>query len=311
MRKDIVTVLGGTGFVGKHVVKHLARAGYMVNVVSRTPDQALELRVLGPVGKVVLSRGNIRDIESIKPYLATSFAAIDLVGIMHESGKQRFSTLHAQAAEKVAKAAKETGVERYFYMSALGVDKAFTSKYAKSKANGEKAVLEAFPEATVLRPALMFGDGEKFFSKFACMARFSPVLPLIGGGETKFQPVYVEDIAAAVAKLMVEGKGRGKILEFGGPKVYTLKEMLEIMLAEIGRDRILLPVPFALASLAGSLMQWLPNPLITSDQVRLLKYDNIVTSGHNSLVELGIKPTFLETVLPDILARYRKKPRIA
>ncbi len=299
MRNNIVTVLGGTGFVGRCVVKHLARAGYVVNAVSRTPEQAGDLRVLGPVGKVVLSSGNIRDIDSIKPYLKASFAVIDLVGIMHESGKQKFTVIHAQAAENLAKAAHAAGVEKFIFMSALGVDKALDSRYARSKLNGEKAVLEIFPNAYIVRPSIIFGPGDGFFGRFSRMAKISPVLPLIGGGESKFQPVYVEDVAEAFVKILGAERPR-KIYEVAGPKTYSFRELLELMLAEMRKERLLLPLLFPIAKLLSIFLQFFPGCPLTPDQVRLLKYDNVL-SGKNGLELLGIKPHYLETVLPDIL----------
>jgi len=300
MQNNIVTVIGGTGFVGRVVVKHLARAGYAVNVVSRTPAQAGDLRVLGPVGKVVLSRGNIRDIESIKPYLKASFAVIDLVGIMHESGKQKFATIHAQAAENLAKAAHAAGVQKFIFMSALGVEKAPDSRYARSKLNGEKAVLAAFPDAAIVRPSIIFGHGDGFFGRFSRMARVSPVLPLIDGGETKFQPIYVEDVAEAFVKILGE-ESPEKIYELVGPKIYSFQELLELMLAEMHKERFLIPLPLPIATLLAFFLQLLPSPPLTPDQVRLLKYDNVL-GGKNGLALLGIKPHYLEAALPDILA---------
>lgn len=300
MQNNIVTVLGGTGFVGRVLVKHLARAGYVVNVVSRTPAQAGDLRVLGPVGKVVLSRGNIRDIDSIKPYLKASFAVIDLVGIMHESGQQKFTVIHAQAAENLAKAAHAAGVEKFIFMSALGVDKASDSRYARSKLNGEKAVMAAFPGAVVVRPSIIFGMGDGFFGRFSRMAKISPALPLIDDGETKFQPVYVEDVAEAFVKILGEECPK-KLYELGGPKIYSFQELLELMLAEMHKERLLLPLPFPVAKLLAFFLQLLPCPPLTLDQVRLLEYDNIL-SDKNGLELLGIKPHYLETELPNILA---------
>ncbi len=302
----IITLVGGTGFVGRYVVKRLARAGYLVRVISRNPDKALHLKTAGTPAQIVLTYGDLSKPETLEGKLTGSYAVVNLVGIMFESGRQNFATIHAQGAEKLAKLAKAAGAEAFIHLSAIGVDRAMKSKYARTKATGEQAVLAAFPGATILRPGIIFGPEDGFYNKFAAMAVFSPFLPLIGGGKTRFQPVYVGDVAQAIFETIEDESVRGKIYELGGPSVYTFREILENILAIIDRKRLLLPVPFGLASLLGFFTELLPNPPLTRDQVRLLEVDNVVGEEAKTLADLGVSPTGAEIVVPEYLSRFRK-----
>lgn len=302
MKQKIVTIFGGTGFVGTYAVEELAKTGVSLKVVSRDPDNGLKVKTAGRVGQVALVQGNLRNEASVRQAVQGSDVVINLVGLLFEHGKQNFTAIHAQGAEFLAKAAKEAGVKQFIHVSALGVDKSSQSKYARTKLTGEKAVRAAFPEATLIRPSIIFGPEDNFFNMFARMASFSPFLPLIGGGKTKFQPVYVADVAKAVAAVVANPDFSGKALELGGPKTYSFKELMELLLHTLRKKRCLLPVPFAFASLKAFFLEFMPHPPLTRDQVQLLKIDNVVNPQALGFKELGIKPTAVESVLPGYLA---------
>jgi uncharacterized protein YbjT (DUF2867 family) len=307
MARRLVTVFGGSGFIGRYVVRNLARAGWQVRVAVRRPDEALFLKTAGDVGQVTPVAANIRDDRSVAAAVAGADAVINLVGILYEGGRQKFDAVQAEGARRLAAAAKAAGAKRFIQISAIGADAASDSGYARSKAAGEQNVAAAFPGATILRPSIVFGPEDDFFNRFAKMAMLSPVLPLIGGGTTKFQPVYVGDVAAAVAKALDDETTAGKTYELAGPRVYSFRELLKLMLAEIGRCRLLVPLPFALASLKAAFLQLLPVPPLTVDQVRLLKRDNVKSAQTAGLKELGLQATAVESVLPTYLDRYRPR----
>ncbi len=303
----IITLIGGSGFLGRYVARRLAKAGYRLRIICRNPDAAAHLKTAGDVGQIALVAGNIAKPETLKGKLDGSFAVINLVGVLFESGKQNFTALHAKGAEILALMAREAGAERFIQISSLGVDRAADSAYARTKLLGEKAVLAAFPAATILRPSVVFGAEDNFFNQFAQMASLAPALPLIGGGKTRFQPVYVDDVAAAVEASLNDETTMGETYELGGPRVYSFREILEYILRTTDRRRCLLPLPMALASAIGAASEILPRPPLTRDQVRLLKYDNVVSSGAKSFAHLGITPTAVETIVPGYLARYNRK----
>jgi uncharacterized protein YbjT (DUF2867 family) len=307
MSQRIVTVIGGTGFVGRYVVRLLARSGYTIRVIARNPDSAMHLKTAGDVGQIVLMSGNLAKPETLAGKLDQSFALINLVGILFESGRQSFTHLHAQGAEKLAQMARAAGVARFVHMSSLGVDKATGSQYARSKMLGEKAVAAAFPEATILRPSVIFGPEDNFFNQFAHMASIAPVLPLIGGGKTRFQPVYVGDVAAAVEACLVRDDVQSQVFELGGPQVYTLREILEYTLRVTRKKRALMPLPFGIASGVGALGELLPRPPLTRDQIKLLKHDNVVSPNAKNFASLGITPTPVDVIVPEYLARFCRK----
>lgn len=307
MENKIITIIGGTGFIGRYLVKLLAKAGYTIHVIARDPEAALHLRTAGDVGQVVLSPGNLAKPESLHGKLEGSYAVINLVGILFERGNQNFSALHAQGAEKLAKMAQAAKVKRLIHLSSLGVDKAKRSKYARTKALGEKAVIAACPEATIIRPGVIFGPEDNFFNQFARMATLLPALPSIGGGKTRFQPVYVGDVALAIMRVLEREDTKGQIYELGGPNVYSFRELLEFICHTIHRKRWLLPLPFGIAGIFGALAELLPTPPLTRDQVQLLKYDNLVSGNTKTLTDLGIHPTSVEMVVPAYLERFAKK----
>nr|WP_298683173.1 complex I NDUFA9 subunit family protein [uncultured Dongia sp.] len=305
MARGLVTVFGGSGFIGRYVVQRLARAGWQVRVAVRRPDEALFLKTAGDVGQVTPVAANIRDDRSVAAAVAGADAVVNLVGILYQSGRQKFDDVQAKGAGRVAAAAKAAGATRFIQISAIGADAGSASAYAKSKAGGEQAVKAAFPGATILRPSIVFGPEDAFFNRFAGLAMLSPALPLIGGGHTKFQPVYVADIAAAVEKSLADATTAGKTYELGGPRSYSFRELMTLLLKEIGRCRLLVPLPFALATLQGAILQLLPMPLLTVDQVRLLKNDNVVGANALGFKELCITPTSVEAVVPTYLDKYR------
>jgi uncharacterized protein YbjT (DUF2867 family) len=304
----LVVVFGGSGFVGRHVVRALAKRGYRIRVACRRPDLAGHLQPLGNVGQIQAVQANLRMRWSVDRAVQGADHVVNLVAILHESGRQKFTTLHEFGARAVAEAARAVGAG-LTHVSALGADEKSESDYARSKALGEKAVLETVKDAVIYRPSINFGPEDGFFNRFANMARYSPVLPLIGGGETKFQPVYVGDVAEAVARA-VDGKVKGgQIYELGGPKVLTFKECMEELLAVIERKRVLVPVPWWVANIQASILGLLPNPLLTKDQVMQLRAHNIVSDAamkaNRTFAGLGIQPQSIGTILPSYLWRYR------
>ncbi|WP_043948096.1 complex I NDUFA9 subunit family protein [Candidatus Phaeomarinobacter ectocarpi] len=315
MSAKIVTVFGGSGFVGRHVVRELAKRGYRVRAAVRRPSLAGFVRTMGLPGQVEAVYADIKDDESVARALSGADMAVNLVGILYESGKQKFDALQAEAAGRIAWSAKAKGVERLVHVSAIGADPDSPAKYASSKAEGEAAVLDAFPDAVILRPSIIFGNGDGFFNRFAAMAKFSPALPLLGGGHTKMQPVYVDDVADAVCTALEDTSTQGKTYELGGPTVYSFKELMQIVLDETQRKRILAPIPWSIARLQGRILGLLPAPLLTLDQVRMLETDNVVseeaTSQNRTIEDLGITPKSVEAIVPGYLWMYRRQGQYA
>jgi uncharacterized protein YbjT (DUF2867 family) len=303
----LATVFGGSGFIGRYVVRDLAVRGWLVRAAVRRPDEALFLKTSGALGQITPVAANIRDRASVMRAVAGAETVINLVGILHESGPQKFQPVQAEGPRIIAEESAKSGVRHLVHVSAIGADSNSSSAYARTKAAGEAGVRQAFPGATILRPSIVFGPEDDFFNRFAQMAMLSPALPLIGGGTTRFQPVYVGDVAAAVMKAIESPDAAGKTYELAGPKAYSFAELLRLMLTEIGRQRLLLPLPFPIASLMGSVMQCLPNPQLTADQVRLLKRDNVPSAGSAGLSDLGITPTAVEAIIPTYLDRYRAR----
>ncbi len=304
----LVTVFGGSGFVGRHVVRALAQRGYRVRVAVRHPELAGHLQPLGGVGQIQAVQANLRFRWSVDRAVQGADHVVNLVAILHEGGKQRFDALQDFGARAVAEAARAVGAG-LTHVSAIGADTDSPSKYACTKALGEQAVLETIKDAVILRPSIIFGPEDGFFNKFAAMARFAPALPLIGGGLTKFQPVYVGDVAEAIARSVDGALKGGKVYELGGPEVRTFKELMEQMLAVIERKRLLVPVPFWAAKILGTLAGLLPNPVLTRDQVALLESDNIVSAKAQkedlTLEGMGIAPRTMDSILPSYLWRFR------
>jgi uncharacterized protein YbjT (DUF2867 family) len=308
-KDTLITIYGGSGFLGRHVVRALARRDYRIRVAVRRPELAGHLQPLGKVGQINAVQANIRVAASVEAAARGAHVLIDLVGILFERSRQRFNTVHTVGAEQVALAANAHGA-RMIYVSAIGADEESSSAYARSKAAAEKLVLSAQPSAVILRPSILFGPEDDFFNRFAALARMSPALPLIGGGKTLFQPVFVGDVAEAIAQA-VDGNARpGTIYELGGPDVRSFADLMRYVLATIERKRLLVPIPFFLAKLKAYFLQLMPTPLLTPDQVELLRTDNVVSqqaiAERRTLQSFGIEPEPIEAIVPSYLWRFRK-----
>jgi NADH dehydrogenase len=305
----LVTVFGGSGFLGRNVVRALAKRDYRIRVAVRRPELAGHLQPLGKVGQIHAVQANLRYAASIQAAMRDAHVAVNLVGILAQSGAQTFEAVQVKGAEAVAKAAAGMGATMV-HVSAIGADVRSPSQYARAKAAGEKLVIAALPSATIMRPSVVFGPEDEFTNRFAALARLSPALPLIGGGSTRLQPVYVGDVATAVADA-VDGKAKpGGIYELGGPEVCSMREIMEIILKITDRKRMLLSLPFGLAKLQALFLQFAPGPLkLTPDQVELLRFDNVVSdaakAGGLTLEGLGITPDSLEAIAPQYLWRFR------
>jgi NADH dehydrogenase len=304
-----VTVFGASGFVGRHVVRRLAQQGWVVRACSRDPVAAAFLKPMGNVGQVALFRADITDDDAtLAAAVEGADAVIDLVGVLAESGRQTFAALHADAPARLARLAKAAGAGSFVYVSALGADANAASSYARSKAAGEAGVRAAFAAATIFRPSIVVGPEDSFFNRFAQMAQWMPALPLIGGGQTRFQPVYVGDLAEGIVRALGNADAQGRTFEAVGPRVYTFRELMEYLLRTTDRHRGLIPVPFPLAEIQGAVLGCLPVKLLTRDQVIQLKSDNVGT-GAPGLAALGISPAAMEAVVPDYLSAYRRGGR--
>lgn len=305
-------VFGGTGFLGRYIVQALCRAGWRVKVPSRSARKGYFLRPYGVVGQVVPMTTNPQDPESLRQAIAGSDAVINLLGVLAPKRRQDFFRIHRDTPRQMAEIAAAEGAARFVHVSAMGVDRA-RSTYARSKSEGEAAVLEAFPPATILRPGVVFGPEDGFFNFFARMARISPFLPLIGGGKTRLQPVYVGDVARAVATVLDKAPEEvgGRTYVLAGPEIYSLKDIYALVMDQIQIRRPLIPVPWALAKAQGFVFENLPGRILTRDQVETLKTDNILHPGERRLEDLGIEPTLAELILPGYLDKYRPGGRFA
>ncbi len=294
-----VTIFGGSGFIGRHIVRRLAPTGAVIHVPTRDPEKALILKPMGDVGQIVPIPCSVRSDAAVARVIGASDVVINLLGILYEKGRDTFQSIHVEAAARIARLAHEQGVKRFVHLSALGASAESPSAYARSKAAGEAAVRAFFPEATILRPGIVFGAEDHFFNMFSNLARFSPVLPLIGGGHTRFQPVYVGDVAEAALRAMTRPEARGAIYELGGARVYSFRELLELLLRLTRRKRCLVDLPWPLATVQAAVMELFPHPLLTRDQVKLLKSDTIIIDPEaKTLGDLGITPAGLEMILP-------------
>ncbi len=307
--KGLVTVFGGSGFLGRHVVRALLKRGWRVRAAVRRPDLAGYLQPLGMVGWVQPIQANLRYRWSVDRAVENADAVVNLVAIMSPKGRQSLTAVNDFGARAVAEATRGAGLDRVIHVSAIGADPESPSAYGRSKAAGEAGVFETLPDSIVMRPSIMFGPEDHFFNRFAGMARVSPALPLIGGGRTRFQPVFAGDVAKAIADA-VEGHARpGTVYELGGPEVHSFRDCMKIMLEVIGRKRLLVPLPWGLASVMGAVLQYLPGTVLTTDQVRQLRVDSIVSEAavaeKRTIHSFGIEPTTLEAVLPSYLTRFR------
>ncbi len=316
MNSSIATVFGGSGFVGRYAARRLARRGWRVRVACRRPNEAHFVRTYGVVGQVEPVLANVRDEASTRRAVEGADAVVNCVGILVEAGRQRFAGIHAEAAGRIAGISRDAGVGTFVHVSALGASPESPSEYARTKAEGERLVLAAFPDAAILRPSVVFGAEDQFFNRFARLARISPVIPLVGGG-TRIQPVYVDDVAAAVEALVC---GRGEtaasasgVFELGGPDTETFRELMQRMLKSVRRRRLVVNAPFSVVALkarALDIAQFLSgglfvNRILTKDQVMMLRSDNVVSEGAKTLADLGIDATSMHAVLDEYLYCYR------
>jgi NADH dehydrogenase len=314
----LATVFGGSGFVGRQIVWFLARRDYRVRAAVRRPDLAGYLQPMGVVGQVHGVQANLRFADSVVRAVDGADTVINAVGILAPEGAQTFDAVHVEGARRVAKAARDAGARRLVHISAIGADSASNSHYAQTKAAGEAAVLEEFPSAIILRPSIVFGPEDQFFNRFAALARISPVLPLVGGGRTKFQPVFSSDVGQAAANAAIDAGVPGTIYEIGGPEVVTFRDILQAVLRYSDRHRLLLPIPFWAMQLQALLTWPLPNSIrpITVDQVRLLKRDNVVSDAAKqdgrTLAALGVgEPASIDAIVPEYLERFKPKGQYA
>jgi uncharacterized protein YbjT (DUF2867 family) len=325
--RHVVTVFGGSGFVGRHLVRRLAASGAIVRAAVRDPEAALFLKTMGEVGQIVPFGCDVTDPALTAAAVADADSVINLVGILAPWGRRTFQRLHVDGAANVAAAARTAGAKHLVQVSSLAADATSASDYARTKAAGDDAVLAAFPDATIVRPSVVFGPEDKFFNLFASLAGLTPALPVFGcplvpkvtlsgevpnlrvdfygAGGTRFQPVYVGDVADAIMAALKRPEAQGKTYELGGPKVYSFKDIMDLMLRETGRRRILVPLPFALARIYAWFLEKWPKPMLTRDQVKLLKHDNVVRAGALTLHDLGVEATAAETILPTYLKRFR------
>jgi NADH dehydrogenase len=306
----LVTVFGGSGFVGRHLVRALTRRGYRVRVAVRRPELAGFLMTAGAVGQVHAVQANLRYPDSVAAAAEGADAVVNLVGLLHESGRNTFDAVHTFGAGAVARAARDAGARALVQMSAIGADALSPGRYGRTKAEGERAVLSEFPSAVITRPSIVFGPEDNFFNRFAAMARISPFLPLVGGGTTLFQPVFVDDVAQAIVRAVEGELVEGATYELGGPEVLTFRQLLDFVQRVTHRKRFYVPLPFRLASLNAKLLQYLPNPPLTPDQVEMLRVSNVVSeqakAEGRTLEGMGIDPVAIEVVVPSYLWRFRK-----
>ena len=332
MAKMTVTVFGGSGFVGRHLVRRLAANEAIVRVAVRDAEAANYLRPMGDVGQIVPVATDLGDARSVTAAVEGADEVVNLVGLLYEGGGQNFKRIHTSGATNVGSACAKAQVSNLVHVSAIGANSESSSAYARTKADGEKSITKEFPNATILRPSIVFGPEDNFFNLFAGISRLSPVIPVFGcpnlpkvtffsseaplkidfygKGGTKFQPIYVGDVADAIVAALKSEETNGKIYELGGPRVYTSKELMELLGSTTGRKRILAPIPFWYLNFIATFMEILPKPFITRDQVRLLRYDNIVANKANKIEDLGISATAAEAILPGYLSRF-KRPKSA
>lgn len=312
--QGLVTVFGGSGFVGAQVVRALAKAGWRVRVACRRPQRAYDVVPFGDVGQIQLMRADITDKAAVARAVEGASAVVNLVGILYPAMGRGFDAVHAEGARNVAEAAAAAGVKRLVQMSAIGADPEGPSAYARTKAEGEAAAQEAFPGVTIMRPSIIFGPEDSFFNRFAQLAGITPVLPLFGGGVQKYQPVYVGDVAQAFARALADPAAAGRTFELGGPTAYSFRELMEIVMRETHRSRVLLPLPHLAATvlgMVGNVQSLLMAPILTSDQALLLLKDNVPAEGSAGLEALGIEATSVESIVPTYLWRYRRGGQFA
>ena len=300
-----IAVFGAGGFLGRHLIRELTKLDYRIKIATRNPFLKGYLRPLGNPGQIELIKTNIFNVEDVKQVLKNCDYAINLVGILYETRKQKFIQIHSHFPYLLSNLCNEIGIKNLIHVSALGVKEKHSSQYIQSKFQGEKNIKNFFKPSVILRPSLIFGPEDKFFNTFASYARIFPVLPLIGGGKTKFAPIYCVDVGKAIVKALELKNTEPKIYELGGPENYSFRELIEILLGEIKKKRFLVNIPFNIAKFQSYFLQMLPNPILTMDQVELLKYDNIISGEHPTLKDLGIQGKTIHSILPEYIYRFR------
>ena len=303
--QKVIAIFGASGFLGKHLMRQLTKLDYRVKVATRNPYLKGYLKPLGDPGQIELFKTNIFNPDDVKRVLKNCDLVINLVGILYESRKQKFEQIHSYFPYMLSNLCKEFGIRNLIHTSALGIKQTHASKYIQSKFQGEKNIQQIFRSSVILRPSVVFGPEDKFFNTFASIAQFSPALPLIGGGKTKFAPIYVGDVAKAIVRALELNNSEPKIYELGGPKNYSFKELMEILLTEIKKKRFLIPIPFGIAKFQSYFLQMMPNPLLTPDQVEILKHNNITSGEYPTLKDLGISGTTIQSILPKYIYRFR------
>jgi len=303
--QKIITIFGAGGFLGKHLMRQLTKLDYRIKVATRNPYLKGYLKPLGNPGQIELFKTNIFYEQDVIEVIKNSDFVINLIGILYETRKQKFNQIHSDFPLLLSNLCNSSGVRKLVHISALGVKEKHNSKYMKSKLQGEKNIQDTFKSSVILRPSVVFGPEDKFFNTFASLAQFSPALPLIGGGKTKFAPIYVGDVAKAIAKVLELNNSEPKIYEVGGPENYSFKELMEILLIEIKKKRFLVPIPYGFAKFQSYFLQMMPNPLLTPDQVEMLKHNNIVSGNYSTLKDLGITGTNIQNVLSKYIYRFR------
>ena len=303
--QKIIAIFGAGGFIGKYLMRQLTKLDYRIKVATRSPYQKGYLKPQGNAGQIELFKTNIFNEDDVKRVLNNCDLVINLCGILFENSKQKFSQIHSNFPFLLSKLCDQHGIKNLVHISALGIKEKHSSKYMQSKLQGEINIKENFKPSVILRPSVVFGPEDKFFNTFASLAQFSPFLPLVGGGKTKFSPIYVGDVAKAIVKALELNNSEPKTYELGGPENYSFKELMEILLTEIKKKRFLVPIPYGFAKFQSYFLQMMPNPLLTPDQVELLKHNNIVSGDHPTLKDLGINGTTIQSILPKYIYRFR------
>ena len=311
MKQKIATIFGASGFIGRHLIRCLTEKDFRIIAATRSPYLYGYLKPLGNPGQIDLEKVNLFEEENLRTLIKNSDVVINLVGILYENKKQKFENIHVKFPSLLTKLCNEQNIKKLVHISALGINETANSQYMQSKLKGEKNILNNFNRSVILRPSIIFGPEDKFFNQFAALAEFFPALPLIGGGLTYFQPIYVGDVVKSIVTILEKEEINKNIYELGGPQTFTFKELMEILLKQIKKKRFLVPIPFSFAKFQAKILQLLPKPLLTTDQVEMLKYDNIVTNKYPTLKDLKISPKTLESVLPDYIWRFRKGGQFA
>ena len=311
MKQKIATIFGASGFIGRHLIRGLTKKDYRIVAATRSPYLHGYLKPLGNPGQIDLEKVNLFDEERLRILIKNSDVVINLIGILYENKKQKFENIHERFPYLLSKLCSEQNIEKLIHISALGINETVSSQYMQSKLKGEKNILNNFNHSVILRPSIVFGPEDKFFNQFASLAEFLPALPLIGGGQTKFQPIYVSDLCKAIVAILDKEEVNENIYELGGSQIFTFKELMTILLKQIKKKRFLVPIPYSFAKFQATILQLLPKPLLTTDQVEMLKYDNVVTNNYSTLKDLKINPKTIDSVLPDYIWRFRKGGQFA